>query len=227
MSLYGLGAYHSSTPQDRFSSFDRHVKPDGHEKTSAQKIQGSGRGVRAVTEFYSSQKFAFEFTSKDGDTVSFSYESVEYHKAMLQIDGKGSKEDLKELAALIKEEYSRMKKELVHSFIRSTGGEIKESQKTEKAKKLEVPEYWNAENTSQRIVDFSVAFFGAFKGEGEEFLDKIRSAIEDGFKQAREILGNLPDEVSGLINDTYDLVMKKLDSWAVGQGIQVQKDAAA
>jgi hypothetical protein len=32
-------------------------------------------------------------------------------------------------------------------------------------------------------------------------------------------MGNLPDPVSKLVNNTHDLVMQKLDKWAADQGI--------
>lgn len=63
-----------------------------------------------------------------------------------------------------------------------------------------------AEAVSNRIVDFAKAVSG---GDIEK-LDKLKGAIEEGFKQAEAILGKLP-EVS---RETYKLVMEKLDAWA-------------
>ncbi|MBU5676685.1 hypothetical protein KQI88_09660 [Alkaliphilus sp. MSJ-5] len=64
----------------------------------------------------------------------------------------------------------------------------------------------SAEAVSDRIVDFAKAISG---GDVEK-LDKLRDAIEEGFKQAESILGQLP-EVS---KETYRLVMEKLDKWS-------------
>ena len=176
--------------------------------------------AKVVSEYYSSKSFAIEYSSKDGDKVTFSFESVEYQKTLMDIDAEGKPEDMKKLMAYIKDEYQQMKKDLIKSFIKSTGGKVEEEQNVSKAKKLEIPEYWNAENTSQRIIDFATSFFSAFEGEGSEFLSTIKSAIEDGFKQARDFLGDLPEEVSGLVDDTYSMVMDKLNSWASEQGIE-------
>ena len=83
-----------------------------------------------------------------------------------------------------------------------------------------LPDYWNAENTSQRIVDFATSFLSAFKGSGQDFLNTIKNAIDEGFSQAKGILGdNAPDPISKLTNKTYALVMDKLDAWAKAQGI--------
>lgn len=73
---------------------------------------------------------------------------------------------------------------------------------------------WGAEATSQRIVDFAMAFRGHSSAKGlsdEEFMAKIRGAIEAGFGSAKEDLGNLPGPTAKLFNDTYAATMDKLD----------------
>ena len=97
----------------------------------------------------------------------------------------------------------------------------KEPEKVEK-RPLEIPEYWNAENTSQRIVDFAVSFYEFMDVEGEIYFSKIKNAVEEGFKQAKGLLGELSEEVEKLVKDTYDKTMRKLDVWAVGNRIPVE-----
>lgn len=63
----------------------------------------------------------------------------------------------------------------------------------------------SAEAVSDRIVDFAKAISG---GDIEK-LDKLKGAIEGGFKQAEAILGGLPE----ISKETYKLVMEKLDTW--------------
>jgi hypothetical protein len=75
----------------------------------------------------------------------------------------------------------------------------------------EVPEYWNADNTSQRIVDFAASFAEGM-GEGKtEFLIRLKDAATEGFRQAKDMLGALPGGSAKLFNDTYQLTMSKFD----------------
>jgi hypothetical protein len=75
-----------------------------------------------------------------------------------------------------------------------------------------VPEYWNAENTSQRIVDFAMSFRKlAPELSDEEYIKQMRGAVELGYKLAKKDLGGLPGPSAKLFNDTYSLTMKKFD----------------
>ncbi len=81
-----------------------------------------------------------------------------------------------------------------------------------KEKAADVPEEWNADNTSQRIVDFALSFRGQVEGmTDEEYVEKIRSAIQDGFRSAKGDLKDVPGPSAKLFNDTYEAAMKKLD----------------
>lgn len=177
--------------------------------------------AQVMTEQYKSSSISFDYVSKDGDKVSFSMESVEYSRSMVDISAEGSKDDMQKLVEYIKDNFNRMKKELLDSFMKSTGVEVPENSNVEETvPELEIPEYWNAENTSQRIVDFATSFLDVFKGSGDEFLAMMKGAIEEGFNLAREMLGELPDAVNQLVDDTYSLAMEKLDAWASEQGIE-------
>ncbi|MBD3393683.1 MAG: hypothetical protein GF410_16840 [Chitinivibrionales bacterium] len=173
-----------------------------------------------VSEYFSSDTLSLTYTNNDGDTVSLSMQHVEYQKAMIQFEGDADSPEWKQMVEFIKDEYQRMHQEMLDSFIASVNGEKPEKAENREADTIEgLPEYWNAENTSQRIVDFAVSFYSLYEGTGEEYLGIIRGAIEEGFSQARDMLGELPDAVDKLVGDTYDLVMEKLDAWAAEQGI--------
>lgn len=62
-----------------------------------------------------------------------------------------------------------------------------------------------AEAVSQRLVDFAIALSGGDKSKAET----LRSAIEQGFKEAEKILGELPE----ISRETYKLTMEKFDAW--------------
>jgi predicted transcriptional regulator len=174
-------------------------------------------------ESLSVQKYAFDYTSKDGDRVTLSMESVQYQKTTMNISAEGSPEEMQNISDYVTQQYAAMKDELIKAMKDSLG--LVTDEETGKvtlgSDELKIPDYWSAENTSQRIVDFAISFYNAFKGQGSEFLQMIKDAIEEGFKQAKDILGNLPDNVNNLVQDTHDLTMKKLDEWAQKNGIIV------
>ena len=75
-----------------------------------------------------------------------------------------------------------------------------------------VPDYWNSENTSQRIVDFAMSFRGlAPELSDEEYIEQVRAAVEKGYKLAKKDIGDLPGPSAKLFNDTYSSTMKKFD----------------
>ena len=61
------------------------------------------------------------------------------------------------------------------------------------------------EAVSDRIVNFAKAVSGGDKSK----LDKLKGAIDKGFKEAEKILGQLPE----ISRKTYDRIMEKLDAW--------------
>ena len=79
--------------------------------------------------------------------------------------------------------------------------------------------------TAERIVNLSTAFFPAFQDSnpdesGDEvlthFLDVIRSGIDQGFAEARDILEGLAvleGTIASNIDRTYELVQEKLDAF--------------
>ncbi|HZJ84690.1 MAG TPA: hypothetical protein VFD02_03950 [Syntrophomonadaceae bacterium] len=62
------------------------------------------------------------------------------------------------------------------------------------------------EKVSDRIVDFAKALSGGDKDK----IETLRGAIEKGFEAAAKALGGKLPEIS---QQTYDLVMEKLDNW--------------
>lgn len=62
------------------------------------------------------------------------------------------------------------------------------------------------EAVSDRIVDFAKSISGGDK----EKLSLLRDAIEEGFEQAKELMGGELPEIS---SQTYDLIQEKLDAW--------------
>jgi hypothetical protein len=182
------------------------------------------RGASLSTEYYSSDSVSVQYTNKDGDSVTLNWQHIEYQKAQMSVTDNGSLSDdqWNQIVSRMRDEFKSLAEEVMKKFIESHGGTVEDSNKTDQTgqtQEAQVPEYWNAENTSQRIVDFATSFLDGFSGASSDFLKQIKAAIEEGFKQAKDILGDLPGPVNNLVNHTYELVMQKLEAWAKEKGI--------
>jgi hypothetical protein len=216
MSLIGMNP--DSSLQSLFSNYENPSFFKSENGKNDTVLSKNGISAAAISRNYSHSTLALEFTSQDGDKVSLSYECVEYSESIKQLQTETDPETIKDLATYIKDQIHSMKNELMKKLFGNQKSEDDTDVKpAETSSKL--PEYWNAENTSTRIVDFAVSFYGVVGTMGQEYLDKIKAAIDVGFKEARESLGELPDETEKLVSSTYDLVMQKLDFWAKDSGI--------
>ncbi|PCJ57631.1 MAG: hypothetical protein COA79_15410 [Planctomycetota bacterium] len=87
-------------------------------------------------------------------------------------------------------------------------------------------DYFNAENTANRIYNFATSFYETFLEFGgkedtqearQEYADIIGEAIGEGFEDALSVLGVLPDKVSNEIQKTHDIVTEKLAAFVLGE----------
>jgi len=83
-------------------------------------------------------------------------------------------------------------------------------------------DYMSPESVAGRIVDFIKALYGLYliqNGEDEsrekfeEFFQVILEGVERGFREARALLGLIPESVNSLIDETYNKVMEYLSAW--------------
>lgn len=77
----------------------------------------------------------------------------------------------------------------------------------------QVPAYWNAENTSDRIVHMATQFAKISGLDPKEFASKIKDAVQAGFDGAHAATGDLPGAAGKLNKDTKDLTFAKLTKW--------------
>ena len=91
------------------------------------------------------------------------------------------------------------------------------------------------EATAERIVSQSTAFFSAFQSQErnqdltlqeqvDKFLEVIGGGIDQGFKEARDILGGLgvlEGDIASNIDKTYELVQQGLKDFAAAQQSQL------
>jgi len=164
-------------------------------------------------------------TGKEGDTVSLSAQSIGFQQEMLASQS-SSPDDWKKIIDSIKQEYQNMKARIIDTLFNGQGGQengvdsvaIEDPRTFDEIKEIPgLPDYWSAEKTAQRIVDFATSFLSEFKGGKDEFVNMIKDAIEKGFSQAKDISGNLPNPINKLVAKTHALVMDKIDEWASQQ----------
>ena len=209
---------HSVSSFYSHSTFNNSTSPGFVGRDHLNDSPKNGLSASFATRSYSKTSMAIEFSSDDGDTVSLRYQALEYSESVMNLQLETDPEKIKELASYIKNEFQTLK----NSLLKSLSG-IKEpaTSEAQPQEQMELPEYWNAENTSTRIVEFAVSFYGTVEASGEEFINQIKAAIDEGFKLAKEILGELPGKTASLVDDTYSLVMQKIDSWSIKNSITV------
>ncbi len=162
-----------------------------------------------------------QLKNSDGDVFELSYEA----SALGRMEGfgvNGSEEEmevkfqnfLNKIKDFVQQQEDRLLNILLNGSGALSNGLFSDSAKVNmsgKTEEIQVPEYWNAENTSQRIVDFATSFF---QGEGgSEYGKMMIEAVKKGFEEANQILGDLPGGVGELASETQALTLQKLDQW--------------
>ncbi|WKY47405.1 hypothetical protein Q5O24_13775 [Eubacteriaceae bacterium ES3] len=86
---------------------------------------------------------------------------------------------------------------------------IKVDAETQQAAQEAISEdgYWGVKKTSERILNFAKALSG---GDPDK-IELLKGAFEDGFGEAKKVLG---DELPDITQQTYDAVMEGFDKWA-------------
>ena len=185
---------------------------ESRERRMVNGISNSVRNFQLSVESYQSQ----ELQQKDGDdSVKESYlqQSLAFElnlsKSMQVVEGESKRSISKSLSL----EFS----------LNFENNRVM----TEKSQVPKGEDMFSPENTANRIVDFiKSAFkfsrlFGENKLETEEdrlnFQETQTGAVEDGFKQARGLLGDLPEDIDNGISKTFDLIMEGLDKFFGGE----------
>lgn len=193
--------------------------------------------VKYNEEYLSHEKLTLNYTTKDGDSFSFDYEKIKYQRSSFEAKTENplqiglNEEDKEQIKKEMKELYDLVKENMVKELMKSLGFENKNKLKNEKVEDVEnsknteipgLPEYWNAENTSQRIFEFAISFHSLSEQDTEGYYKMMRDAIISGYDEAIGEIGEVSDEVSALSQRTLELALEKLDSWAEEQGVNVE-----
>ena len=92
----------------------------------------------------------------------------------------------------------------IWGFLREGNFTVDAATKAQAQEDISEDGYWGVKQTSDRIVQFAVAL----AGDDPDNLEKMRSAVEKGYKQAEKTWGGELPEIS---KKTYDAVMQKFD----------------
>jgi hypothetical protein len=195
--------------------------------SSAGKTGKTGKQEAATDQSYAPAKKT-EAIETPKDTVDISEAALDSEKVKGNSHWKDFDMDAfqTEIRNKLMESIHQSKKALQDAgvdFVKYDGDSILYGGVSKDTKAAAVPEYWNAENTSQRIVDFAMSFRGmAPELSDEEYIEQVRKSVQLGYKLAKKDVGGLPGPSAQLFNDTYNLTMKKFDDLVA----QAQKKAA-
>ena len=183
---------------------------------NANKTGKTGKHETATAPSYAPEKKT-EAIETPKDTVEISEAALESEKVKGNSHWKDFDMDAfqSEIRNKLMESIYQSKKTLQDAgveFVKYDGDSILYGGVPKGTKAADVPEYWNADNTSQRIVDFAMSFRSmAPELSDEEYIEQVRKAVQLGYKLAKKDVGSLPGPSAQLFNDTYSLTMKKFD----------------
>lgn len=170
------------------------------------------QGIQSAAPIVKTEKIVHEKKSKTKETPAAVYEKTDSKESLGHIYDKKTVDKLKKDT---ERAYSSLKRIIEYLLIRQgkslhllEEGEVVEidEQARLEAQELIGPDgILGVEAVSQRIVDFAIALSGGDKSK----LDGLRKAIDKGFKEAEQVLGELPE----ISRETYSRVMEKLDAW--------------
>lgn len=80
--------------------------------------------------------------------------------------------------------------------------------------------YWNAENTANRILDFAKSL----AGDDQKNIESLRKAFEKGFGESEKVFGG-KGKLPSVSYETYDLVQKGFDDWSKKFSEEAEKTA--
>lgn len=133
--------------------------------------------------------------------------------------------EFEQLRQTSKSLYDQVRQQLNEYFgieLQPRGDEADSATPPEDATAQELLEYFSPANTASRIAEFSLGFFDAFKGNNpnlseeeqvEQFAGLISGAIQRGFDDAEQVLGDLVEmeDIGENIKRTYELVMEEIE----------------
>jgi len=207
--------------------------PQDYSPSKPDSLPEENSNVRVTLYSWSVESYRLKSQSLDGDRYEESKTSIQGQMTEIEFSGSQSSTEsvYEKIQAFLKEQKIHLAHQLQKFLDKSGMGQdilsisenplsevisVDDSVFLEETETLEasVPEYWNAENTSERIFRFATQFYESSGLSKEEYTEKITSAIKRGYKEARDILGNLDPQTDKLLADTHKLTLDKVYTWS-------------
>ncbi len=209
--------------EPKVNASDEHLPRKRGYQLPQEEIQGARPKYNISMEgySYSHETLDIKYQNADGDYLELSYSAENYKSLSVNAQGEIGNEDMmKDWLENVRDFLLEQEKRLLDiifnnedSMLTSGVKQGAASKEIDPAQVLGIPEYWNAENTSQRIVDFATSFYQAFEGSSEEYGSIIIDAVKKGFEEAKGIIGPISGPAADLLADTEALTFEKLDQW--------------
>ena len=161
-------------------------------------------------------------TAKDSTSPD---SKVTEQEAKKQAEKKSEEKEVVDNKPVMQKSVTQTKNELMRDMVMKTiTGQADDSHKTGAMKELEEilrsysddddeeekdEDYWGAEATANRILDFAKELAN---GDNEKF-DTLRKAFEQGFSESEKYFGG-KGKLPSVSYETYDRVQKGFDDWA-------------
>lgn len=164
-------------------------------------------------------------TSDDEPISNTGTSTVIHDRIALSFDLKGDLEKLSQSVSTVQKE---IRSQLESYFGILNPDDSEDNSATflppDDASAQELKDFYNPQNTANRIVEFATSFFDVYKNnhttESEEenvtqFSTMIEDAVTKGFEEAQKVLGDLDklDEIGKNIKHTFSLVMEGIDQF--------------
>ncbi len=209
-----------------------YAAPRAHSASAGQKNPSTPENfshrAEAGAYAYQSQSFGMIYTNQDGDRVELFYKQEQFEAVTGRLYSESAQTTSPFSSAFqrIKDFIEQQEQQLLaHFFGNNDNSMIQKvmngsSVAVQNTPELKIPEFWNAENTSQRIVDFALSFYSFSDKSPEEYAKMMKNAVKAGFEQAGAVLGERPSEVEALVSQTEKLAMEKFDRWIQEQSYE-------
>jgi hypothetical protein len=173
---------------------------------------------------HSQNEINIKYQNQDGDSFELSMQAQSLNKINEdECNGRLVKNPFQSVSEIIKQFIQNQIQKMAESStenkakrVEKSGKKLPEVSETKDnaGSKSEIPEFWNARNTAERISKFAVTFHGKSGREPGDFANEAVAAVKKGFEGAGDTLNGLEQGVSSLNSEIQGTVIENIETWA-------------